>query len=192
MRLRTTIVQKPCVERQTIILTPADLQPTSRATLPLRDQYLSTSESFAVACKVNFKYEFDDHVTLSCLASLNVNNASLNHGSPSTAFHDIYQQVRHPTIQNRRPISRYDTTIAIDTKELIKDAAPAKFSRQSAIPNDYPANALPKPVSMTTLVRTRIPLETLSMSQPTSRRRSKRIAGTIWHELILRRGAHNG
>jgi hypothetical protein len=38
---------------------------------------------------------------------------------------------------------------------------------------------LPKLRSMTTIVRTRVPLETLSMSQPTARRRSKRLAGEI-------------
>jgi len=32
---------------------------------------------------------------------------------------------------------------------------------------------------MTTIVRTRVPLETLSMSQPTARRRSKRLAGEM-------------
>jgi hypothetical protein len=47
------------------------------------------------------------------------------------------------------------------------------------------ADAPTIPTSMTTIIRTRVPLETLSMSQPTARRRSKRLAGEIpWVQLL--------
>lgn len=59
-----------------------------------------------------------------------------------------------------------------DNSNVAKDS-PAHLPTQ--------ADALPQLASMTTIVRTRQPLETLSMSsnQPTGRRRSKRIAGRM-------------
>lgn len=102
------------------------------------------------------------------------------------------------TFQDDNPTTRQSSTphcllrnsqailSSIDAKKIVINAR-QEDRRQipSIVRVRRGADAPTIPTSMTTIIRTRVPLETLSMSQPTARRRSKRLAGEILQVQLL-------
>ena len=102
------------------------------------------------------------------------------------------------TFQDDNPTTRQSSTphcllrnpqailSSIDAKKIVIDARQEdRREILSTVRVRRGADAPTIPTSMTTIIRTRVPLETLSMSQPTARRRSKRLAGEIPRVQLL-------